>query len=212
GEPAIEAQAEPAIDPVAHVRQAQALMQAGRAAEALVAARLGLSADPQNVDCRVLQGEALLALTDFAAAEDALRRSCEAFPDHVRLWELLATASWSLGRPDAALAAIDRAWARAPMAHLATHKGWMLLKRGEPARAETVLRDAIERFPERASACQLLTQVYKAWERWDDGAAAAERACAEDAGNFDMWESWAACLIAARRPREASAVIDDALP
>ena len=195
----------------AHVRQSQALMRADRFKEALAEARCGQAADPRNADCRMLQSEALLALEDFEGAEQGLRQACEAFPEHAQLWALLSTASWNIGRHDAALTAIDRALALVPKAHFATQKGWMLFKRGELARAEIILRDAIARSPACPSAHRILTHVYKVWERWAEGAATSERACAEDPADFDMRESWAYCLLVAGRPREAITVIEDGL-
>jgi tetratricopeptide (TPR) repeat protein len=159
----------------------------------------------------VLQGEALLALEDFAGAERELLLACEAFPDEPRLWELLATASWNVGRRAAAFMAIDRVLALRPSGPLAVLKGWMLRQDGDLAQAEATLIDAIDRFPGCKSAYRNLTQVYKSWERWTPAADMAARACAEDPTDFDMRESWASCLVAAGRPHEAVMVIEAGL-
>jgi autotransporter strand-loop-strand O-heptosyltransferase len=195
----------------AHLRQSRALMQAGRFEEAHAAARLGQALDPRDVDCCVLQHEALLALGDCEGAERSLCLACEAFPDQARLWGLLATARWNIGRHDAALTAINRAVALAPNAQFATHKGWMLFQIGDLAQAEIVLSDVIACFADCGTAPNILTQVYKAGQRWTEGAAAAARACGAYPADFDMRESWACCLLLAGRPREAIAVIDDGL-
>ncbi len=179
----------------------------GRGGEALGRSRQVLADAYRSV----LQGEALLALEDFAGAERELLLACEAFPDEPRLWELLATASWNVGRRAAAFMAIDRALALAPSGPLAVLKGWMLRQDGDLAQAEATLIDAIDRFPDCKSAYRNLTQVYKSWERWTPAADMAARACAEDPTDFDMRESWASCLVAAGRPHEAVTVIEAGL-
>lgn len=157
------------------------------------------------------QSEASLTHEDFVRAERNLRQTCEDLPDQPWPWELLATASWNIGKREAALTAIDRALALAPSGRLAVHKGWMLAQNGALARAEATLIDAIARFPDCKSAYRNLTQVYKKWERWAVAADMAERACAEDPTDFDMRESWASCLIAAERQHDAMTVIEDGL-
>ena len=151
------------------------------------------------------------SLEDLETAERELGAVCERFPDDPELWSSLAAARWDVGRHEAALAAIDRALTLAPSAPFAVHKGWMLFKTGKFAQAEATLTDAIARFPDGNSAYQNLAQVYKAWERWADGAAAAERACAENPADFDMRESWISCLLAADRPHEAIDTIERGL-
>ena len=172
---------------------------------------LGQVADPLHPDSLALQGEAMLSRQDFASAERLLSEACETFPNQSRLWGLLATTFWKLGRHEAALTAIDRAFVLTPKETFATQKGWMLFKKGDLEQAETVLRDAISRFPDDGSAYEILARVYERAERWAEGATIAEHASIADPANFDMRECWAICLLAAGRPSEALTVIEDAL-
>jgi Flp pilus assembly protein TadD len=172
---------------------------------------LAQAADPSRADRLAALGEALLTRGDFAGAEPILTEACEEFPDQSRLWGMLATALWNIGRHQAALTAIDRAYALTPKEQFATQKGWMLFEKGDFAQAETALCDAILRFPDDRSAYQILTRVYRAWRRWPEGAAAAERASIAEQTNFDVRENWAHCLLAAARPAEALTVIEDGL-
>ena len=171
----------------------------------------GQVADPLHPDSLAVQGEAMLSRQDFASAERLLSEACESFPNQSRLWGLLATTLWNIGRHEDALTAVDHAFGLTPKESFATQKGWMLFKKGDLEQAETVLRDAIRRFPDERSAYEILARVYEKAERWAEGAAIAEHASVADPANFDMRECWAICLLAGDRPSEALTVIEDGL-
>jgi predicted Zn-dependent protease len=195
----------------AHVQRGQALMQADRAEGALAEARLACMFDPCNAACRVLQGMALLRLEDAERAERHLGRACQDFPQESQLWGLFAEASWKLARHEAALIAIDRAWALAPSPQLAARKARMLLARGDLTGAEALLNEAIARFSDQRPCYSVLVDVHMAANRWAEAASVAERACAEVPTDFEMRHNWAVCLLAAGRLREAIAAIDGAV-
>lgn len=63
-----------------HVQRAEAALAAGQLDDALVAARLGISADPGSASARLAAGRALLRLGRSADALDELRRALRADP------------------------------------------------------------------------------------------------------------------------------------
>jgi predicted Zn-dependent protease len=145
-------------------------MEAGRPEAALAEARLARMFDPLSVACRVLQGIALLRLEDAERAERDLGQACEDFPQEAQLWGLLAEARWKMARHEAALTAIDRAWALAPSAQFAAQKARMLFARGDLIGAEILLNEAIARFSDRRSSYSVLMDVYMAANRWSEAA------------------------------------------
>jgi len=70
----------PAVDVEAELATAWAAVHAGRAEEALSAARLVISAQPRNADARLAAARALRLLKRFGDASEELRRAAQADP------------------------------------------------------------------------------------------------------------------------------------
>jgi predicted Zn-dependent protease len=110
------------------------------------------------------------ATKDFTAAECLLVEAIGSFPEDAQFWELLARTRWNLDKKDAAMAAIDRAFALAPderSATYATYKAWMYCQQDKLEDARITLLSAIERFPGQLSPYIMLSEVIR---HWSDGA------------------------------------------
>src|SRR5580698_1305783 len=88
------------------------------------------------------------ATKDFTAAERLLVEAIGSFPEDAQVWELLARTRWNLDKKDAAMAAIDRAFALAPHERFAIYKAWMYCQQDKLEDARITLLSAIERFPD----------------------------------------------------------------
>jgi tetratricopeptide (TPR) repeat protein len=149
-----------------------------------------------------------LATEDFIAGENLLVEAIGSFPEDAQFWELLGRIRWSLDKKDAAMAAIDRAFALAPDEKLATYKTWMYCQQNKFEDAKITLLSAIERFPDQPSPYIALSKVYQALEQWSDAVAIAERGTVAIPKSLEIKECWISALFAANRFSETIVTIE----
>jgi tetratricopeptide (TPR) repeat protein len=140
------------IETSERVDAAAQLVVAGRHSEAEALLRAILEAEPGNADAINTLASIALARRDGQRAYDILAPTCSAYPNHPRLMANLGLAYSMLGKPQEAIACLERAVAVAPHdAELRLSLAQFLADAGEIARAtdeiETVLRQDADNVP-----------------------------------------------------------------
>ena len=172
------------------------LLAAGRAQDALAAARAAAGAAPSSVRSMLL-ARALHAGGEAQAALQALDAVLAPEPDHLGALEARGNLLLELGRPQEALAAVERAVAGhgAPPDSLA-HLSAALLKLDRPGEALERADEALRLQPEHRAALHNEAQALTHLLRVEEAREVARRAVALHPGDADLrWNLAVAHLL-----------------
>jgi thioredoxin-like negative regulator of GroEL len=133
-------------------QRARVLFEQGAFAEAEAAAAEALAADPERLEARMLQAEALLRLYRCAEAETAVRALLEAHGERADLWLMLARAisrGPDAGRRAAEAIACVRKALFLPTVTAGQFRAvaGLVRRRADPETAERLMRRGVELFP-----------------------------------------------------------------
>ena len=195
-----------------HGNLANALIDAGRPAEALAAGRIAVERRPESAVLRVTLGAALLALGHTGQAEESFRRALELDPGHkyapYNLAEMLKgqerfgeSLEWYRAALD-----IDPEFA---LAHAGM--GEALFRSGQYGQATESLAQAVSLQPESADTADrhvAMGRAYQQLGRTDEAAEQYERALDIDSGNARALDSLAVLHFQLRRYEEALRLYD----
>lgn len=156
---------------------AETQLRVGNARHAAQIAQRALEADARNVAALKVLGEALLRQGKAEEALTTARRASETRPEDREVHLQLARSLVALDRLDEALAAYRRARAPAEL-------GQLHLRRGEPAAAEPLLREALQRSPQDAGIHAALGEACQRQQRFDEAETLYRRALELDARQF----------------------------
>jgi tetratricopeptide (TPR) repeat protein len=149
--------------PGAHAMRSTILHALDRDKEALAAADEARRLDPEMAYAWFCRGNALLALRDLPAAEEAARTALELDADLMDASNLLATVLRLQKRFGEAEVEIDRHLERDPEnAWTFATAGWTALNRGQRDKAEGLFREALRLDPELEHARLGLREAFKA--------------------------------------------------
>jgi predicted O-linked N-acetylglucosamine transferase (SPINDLY family) len=119
----------------------------------------------------------LLTQGKLTEAGDAARALTERFPDRGLGWKTLGALQWAEGRPDLALASMEKSVGLLPRdAEALANLGALLTKLQRVDAAETYLNRALEIDPDLAIAYPPLGDVYQVQGRYDEAEAVFRRA------------------------------------
>ena len=119
----------------------------------------------------------LLSSGKFVDACPAARALTERFPDRGLGWKTLGALQWADGRPDLALAAMERSVGLLPQdAEALANLGALLTKLERVDEAETYLNKALQIDPDLAMAYAPLGDVYQVQGRYEEAEAVFRRA------------------------------------
>jgi tetratricopeptide (TPR) repeat protein len=168
-------------DANAQMFHGNALLEAGRAGQALSAYAAALALRPRHAPTLYNQGNAHLALGDFAAAERAYAQALAIDPAHAGSHNNRGNALRRLGRPAEAAAAYRAAIALRPELYGArTNLAAALLALHQPEAAEAELREALRLAPDYAEACNNMGGALLAMDRPEEALPWFRRAAALD--------------------------------
>lgn len=149
--------------PGAHAMRSTILHALDRDREALAAADEARRLDPEMAYAWYCRGNALLALRDLPAAEEAARRALELDADLMDASNLLATVLRLQKRFGEAEVEIDRHLERDPEnAWTFATAGWTALNRGQRDKAEELFRESLRLDPSLEHARVGLREAFKA--------------------------------------------------
>ncbi len=195
-------------------QQANTLFLSKSFAEAEQAARSALAAQPGHVEARALLADILIRLNRGAEAEAELNALLADNPDRADLWIMLARALISDGgqRADEVVSHVQTAVAlqsvtladfRAVAQYLRAH--------APPEASEAIMRKAVELFPLRGEAHQLLADVLLDQGRRGDAIDSLRRATEQRRMGGDVSVRLAGLLVEDGRLDEARPLLARAL-
>lgn len=171
-----------------YVEQGRAALESGEIRTAIIELKNALQAEPDNVDARLLLGQAYARAGDGASAQKELGRARELGVNSADLQPWLAKARllqgeletlYELEIPDDAAVAT-----RAEMTRI---KAQALLERGDTARAAALAQKALELEPDSAAGMLLTARIEASRNNLDSAKEWTGRALAIDEGNASAW-------------------------
>jgi tetratricopeptide (TPR) repeat protein len=183
---------------------AEAQLRVGNARHAAEIAQHALESDARSVAALKVLGEALLRQGRAEEALTTARRAAQARSADRTLQLQLARALVALERLDEAVAAYGEA-------HAPLELGQLHLRRGEPAAAEPLLRQALGQQPQDANAHAALGEACHRQQRFDEAEALYRRALELDARQFFAQVRLSDLLRDTGRAEEAEAAARRAL-
>lgn len=200
------------MDTAALLRQAVALHQQGRLAQAQALYEQVLAQDPRQFDALHLSGVIARQRGDAGRAAELIGAALQIDPQQARAHANLGAALNDLGQPEAALDSIDAALRLDPRYALAwNNRGNTLRRLGRRQEALDSYERALALQPGYPEAWCHRAIVLNDLGRHADAAASAERALAMRAGYVDALQAWGNALQALERFAEAVAAYDRAL-
>jgi Flp pilus assembly protein TadD len=136
-----------------------ALLRAGRAGEAELAARTGLERHRGTAELWGNLGQSLLSQGRATEAREALREALELQPRHPELWATLAEIELRRGERAAAIAALEAAVRQVRPSARAHHNLGVLLETTQPRRAAQHLRRYLALEPRAADAAAVRARI-----------------------------------------------------
>lgn len=167
-----------------HVALAQALLEAGRSAQAEQAASEAVGKSPSMAEAWHLRGLARLRLGSLAAAAADFEQVTRLNPRHAWAWNNQGYARLLMGEPARAVAPLERARALAPhLAYVHNNLGVALERLGRLADAHAAYSKALELDPGHAHAAANFARAAEALG-WAGPAAGETDAGASEPGGW----------------------------
>ncbi|HLZ83753.1 MAG TPA: tetratricopeptide repeat protein [Caulobacteraceae bacterium] len=188
-----------------------ALHRAGRLDEARDLYQQVLRRDPNRFDVLLLLGQLLMQMGAVQPAAAVLTRATQVNPGAPAAHGLLSEALHASGRPEEALASVDRALALQPNAQAWVNRGAILVALRRPDEALASYEAAIALDPGLAEAHNNRGLALMGPGRFEEALASFEAAVALKPDYAEAHHSRAAPLLALKRPADALEACDRAL-
>lgn len=194
----------------ARVLYFRVLLRQGKSEDAVRSARDASEAHPSDARVQALYGLTLLKLDRIEDACRHLDRATENFPEDASIWALQAEAQLKAGMQIEAWKSANKACALdIASVDYALLKIVVLAASGEDGKARQLMRDVTAHKAELAAQFHDIIVYWIRHGRHDDAMALAKNACAllPEAAGLRIF--YAERLLAANRPPEARAVLDE---
>jgi tetratricopeptide (TPR) repeat protein len=199
-------------DAGAQVNAARALADTGRYAESEARAREALRIQPANVDAAILVGDIRRRLKDYFGAIEAYRATLKRVPDDPRATAALAslyiTLGWTQDATRLLQSTLKKNQANLP---LKVALSMVYVQHGDPALAESLLREVKSAAPDRTALWSPVVPVSIELHHYADAIAVAREVLARTPNDPPMRAELGRALLESGQIDEAAAELQRAL-